>query len=162
MSKLSLSKFCHSTQCSADALTVALLWKLPQMPSCSANNANLDENKFDMFTKLIAVQPSMAKYEWTMHQMKVDYAIMHWNQFCYIYFLLFWKIWSQTWVSFFYNLHCTNTYKMCPIQYLWTIRDKWKTLCMLELGVSFSLRLCLSVCNEGNSFRGNLWPLTGR
>ena len=52
MSKLSSSKFCHSTQCSADAWIVALLWKLPQMPSCSANNANLDKNNFDMFYKI--------------------------------------------------------------------------------------------------------------
>ena len=50
MSKLSSSKFCHyRTQSSADALIVALLWKLPQMPSCSANNINLDKTNFDMF-----------------------------------------------------------------------------------------------------------------
>ena len=30
----------------------ALLWKLPQMPSCRANNANLDKNNFDMFYKI--------------------------------------------------------------------------------------------------------------
>ena len=52
MSKLSSSKFCHSTQCSADAWIVALLWKLPQMQSCSANNANLDKNNVDMFYKI--------------------------------------------------------------------------------------------------------------
>ena len=52
MSKLSSSKFCHSTQSSADALIVALLWKLPQMPSCSTNNANLDKTNFDMFYKI--------------------------------------------------------------------------------------------------------------
>ena len=29
----------------------------------------------------------MANYEWTMYQMKVEYyAIMHWNQFCNIFF----------------------------------------------------------------------------
>ena len=39
----------YSAQCSADTWIVALLWKLPQMPSCSANNANLDKNNFDMF-----------------------------------------------------------------------------------------------------------------
>ena len=45
-------KFCHdSTQSSADALIVALLWKLPQIPSCSTNDANLDKNSFDMFYK---------------------------------------------------------------------------------------------------------------
>ena len=36
----------------ADAWIVALLWKLPQMPSCSTNNANLDKNTFDMFDKI--------------------------------------------------------------------------------------------------------------
>ena len=49
--KLSSSKFCHSTQSSADALIVALLWKIPQMPSCCTNNANLDKTNFDMFYK---------------------------------------------------------------------------------------------------------------
>ena len=51
MSKLSSSKFCHSTQSSADALIVALLWKLLQMPLCSNNNANLDKTNFDIFYK---------------------------------------------------------------------------------------------------------------
>ena len=50
--KLSSSKFYHSTQSSADTLIVALLWKLPQMPSCSTNNANLDKTNFDMFYKI--------------------------------------------------------------------------------------------------------------
>ena len=30
-----------------------------------------------VFTKLIAVQPSMAEYEWTMYQMKVDWLCYH-------------------------------------------------------------------------------------
>ena len=42
-------KFCHSTQCITDAWILALLWKLPQIHSCSANNANLDKFNFDMF-----------------------------------------------------------------------------------------------------------------
>ena len=42
----------RSTQSSADALIVALLWKLLQMPSCSTNNANLDKTNFDMFYKI--------------------------------------------------------------------------------------------------------------
>ena len=48
-----VSKACQNclrpsfTRYSADAWIVALLWKLPQMPSCSANNAN--NNTFDMF-----------------------------------------------------------------------------------------------------------------
>ena len=55
------------------------------------------------FTKLIAVQPSMAEYEWTIP----NYAIMHWSQFCYISFKS-WQIWSQTRVSlfFFFYSHC--------------------------------------------------------
>ena len=52
MSKLSSSKFCYSTQGSADACIVALLVKLPQMTSCSTNNANLDKNNIDMFYKI--------------------------------------------------------------------------------------------------------------
>ena len=33
----------------------------------------LGQNQFDMFyRKIIAVQPSMAKYEWTVYQIKVD------------------------------------------------------------------------------------------
>ena len=40
------------TQCSANAWIVTLLWKLPQMPSCSANYANLDKNNFDMFYRI--------------------------------------------------------------------------------------------------------------
>ena len=58
--------------CSVDAWIVALLWKLPQMPSCSANNTNVDKTNFDMFTNMIAVQPSMAEYEWTMYQIEVE------------------------------------------------------------------------------------------
>ena len=42
----------YSTQINADASIVALLWKLPQMPSCSTNNANLDKTNFDMFYKI--------------------------------------------------------------------------------------------------------------
>ena len=60
------------SECSADTWIVALLWKLPQMPSCSANNANLDKNNFDMFYKIDCSAASMAEYEWTMYQMKVE------------------------------------------------------------------------------------------
>ena len=52
MSKLSPSKFCHCTQCSVDAWIFVLLWKLPQMPSCNTNNANLDKTNFEMFYKI--------------------------------------------------------------------------------------------------------------
>ena len=68
--KLSPSKFCHGTQSSADAPIVPLLWKSPAMLSSSKNNAYLGKTNLTCFTKLIAVQPSMAKYEWTMYQIK--------------------------------------------------------------------------------------------
>ena len=70
MSKLSPSKFCHCTQSIADAF-VALLWKSPVMQH---KQRILRQNQHDMFytQKTIAVQPSMAKYEWTMYQIKVD------------------------------------------------------------------------------------------
>ena len=38
---------------SANALIVALLRKLSQMPSCSTNNANLDKTNFGMFLQKI-------------------------------------------------------------------------------------------------------------
>ena len=49
MSKVSSSKFHHRTQCSADAWILALLWKLPQMQSCSTNNGNLDKNNLTFY-----------------------------------------------------------------------------------------------------------------
>ena len=62
-----------STQCSADAWIVALLWKFPQIPSCQRKQRQLGQKQFwHVFTKLIAVQPSMANYEWTMNQIKVE------------------------------------------------------------------------------------------
>ena len=42
------------------------------MPSCSANSANLDKNDFDRIYTMIAVQPSMAEYEWTMYEMNEE------------------------------------------------------------------------------------------
>ena len=67
MPKLSPSKYCHCTQSSADAPIVASLWKLSQMLSCSKNNAYLDKTNLTCVTNMIAVQPSVAKYEWTMY-----------------------------------------------------------------------------------------------
>ena len=78
-----------STQCSADAWIAALLGKLPQMASCSANNANLDKNNFGLFYKIYWLvcshlwphmneQCTKRKYN--------NYAIMHWYKFCYIFF----------------------------------------------------------------------------
>ena len=50
----------------------------------------------------------MAKYEWTMYQIKVN-LVSYWNQFCYIFFQ-FWEILSQTRVSFFNTqFNRTNT-----------------------------------------------------
>ena len=59
MSKLSASKFwvCFDVKAPAYAAQTMPTWT-KQILTC--------------FTKLIAVQPSMAKYEWTMYQMKVD------------------------------------------------------------------------------------------
>ena len=46
-------------------------------------------------------------------------AIMHWNQFWYIFCV--WEIWSQTQVSFFFLTHTVyklwNLYKIVLIQY---------------------------------------------
>ena len=46
--------------------------QLPQMPFMQHTQRQLEQNWFDMFTKLIAVQPSVAEYEWTMYKIKVD------------------------------------------------------------------------------------------
>ena len=98
-----MSKFCHNTQCSVDAWIVALLWKFPQMPSSSANNANLDKHNFDMFYKIYccaAIHGQIWMIDVPLKWKYNNYVIMHWNKFCYI-FLRFWEILSQTQVSFF-------------------------------------------------------------
>ena len=86
MSKLSSSKFCHSTQSSLDALIVALLCKLPQMPSCSTNNANFNKTNFDMFYKIDCC------------------AAIHgriWMNNVLLYLFQFRELWSQTRVPFY-------------------------------------------------------------
>ena len=60
----------------------------------------LGQNQFDMFYKMIAVQPSMAMNELCTKLKLTNYAIMRWNQFCYICFQ-FWEILSQTRVLFY-------------------------------------------------------------
>ena len=62
-------QFDECTQCSADAWIVALLWKLTQMPSCihaAQTTRTWTKTILACFTKLIAVQPSMAEYERTV------------------------------------------------------------------------------------------------
>ena len=102
MSKLSSSKFCHSAQSSADALIVALLWKLPQMPSCSTNNANLDKTNFDMFYQIDCCA--------AIHGQIWMNNVPNWSRLIMlscteisfvISFFQFWKMWSQTRVSFY-------------------------------------------------------------
>ena len=61
MTKLSSSKY---TQCSADAWIVALFWKVPQMPSCSANSANLDNFLKTCFTNL-QIESRIIMLSWT-------------------------------------------------------------------------------------------------
>ena len=46
--------------------------KAPANAIMQRKQRNLDKNNLDMFSKLIAAQPSMAEYEWTMYQMKVE------------------------------------------------------------------------------------------
>ena len=64
------NNFCKACQNSSSKFFFgSLLWKLPQIPSCSANNTN--------------------EYEWTVYQTKIEQlcyiAIMHWNKFCHIF-----------------------------------------------------------------------------
>ena len=94
MPKLSSSKFCHSTQISADALIsiVVLLWKLPQMPSSAQTTPTWTKPILTCFTKVIAVQPSMAEYEWTMYQIKEDYSCYHALKSVLLYFFQFEKL----------------------------------------------------------------------
>ena len=44
----------------------------PSMLWCSTNNAYFDKPIWQVLQNIIAVQPSVAKYEWTMYQIKVD------------------------------------------------------------------------------------------
>ena len=109
MSKLSSSKFCHSTQSSADALIVALLWKLPQMPSCSTNNANLDKTNFDMFYKIdccAAIHGQIMTEQCTKLK-KTNYAIMRW--ICFVISVFnFEKFWVKP--GFYHAAQTTPTW----------------------------------------------------
>ena len=73
---------------------VALLWKLPQIPSCSTNNANLDINNFDMFYEIDCCVAVYGRI-WMNNVPNESEIIM----LLYIFFC--WEIWSQTRVSFF-------------------------------------------------------------
>ena len=70
-----MSKFCCSTQSSADAL---LLCESSRKCHHTAQTMPTSTKPIlTCFTKLIAVQPSMAEYEWTMYQIKVDKLCYH-------------------------------------------------------------------------------------
>ena len=94
----------HNAVWTVDAWIVALLWKFPQMPSSSANNANLDKHNFDMFYKIYCCAAIHFRI-WMINVLLKwkynNYVIMHWNKFCYM-FLRFWEILSQTRVSFLF------------------------------------------------------------
>ena len=46
--------------------------KAPANAIMQRKQRQLGQTQFWRFTKFIAVQPSMAEYEWTMYQIKVD------------------------------------------------------------------------------------------
>ena len=109
----SSSKFWHCAQWGADAWNVALLWKLPQVSSCSRcalKQRQLGQKQFwHVFTKLIAVQSSMTKYEWTMNQLKVEWLRYHALKSVLLYLFSIWENWSQTRVFFY--AHCILSVK---------------------------------------------------
>ena len=75
--------------------------KAPANAIMQRKQCQLGQKQFWCITKLIAVHPSMSEYEWTMYQMKVVcYHALKLVLF-YLFFLRFWEIWSQTWVSYF-------------------------------------------------------------
>ena len=99
-----------STECSKDAWIVALLGKLPQMPSWCHHAAQTTptwtKTILTCFTKLIAVQPSMAEYKWTMYQMKEELRYHALKSVLLYLFFRYWEISSQTRVSiFFFKTH---------------------------------------------------------
>ena len=103
MSKLSSSKFCRSTQSSADALLLLCCKSSRKCHHAAQTTPTWTKPILTCFTKLIAVQPSMAEYEWTMYQIKVDYLCDHAlkSVLLYLFFLQFLEIWSQIRVSFY-------------------------------------------------------------
>ena len=70
---------CHNTQCSVHAWLVALLWKLWQRSSCSANYTNLDKINFDMFHKiyLLSSHPWQNMNDHAVYHMKVKWLCYH-------------------------------------------------------------------------------------
>ena len=101
MSKLSSSKFCQGTQSSADESIVALLWKLPQMQSCSTNNANLENTNFDTLYKTDCWAAIHGRIRMNNVPNEANYAIMHWIIFVKYLFFQFWEILGQTRDSFY-------------------------------------------------------------
>ena len=58
------------------------------MPSRSTNNANLDKTNFDMFYKIdcCAAIHGQIWMNNVPNESKLNYAMMHWNKFCCIFF----------------------------------------------------------------------------
>ena len=76
--------------------------KAPANTIMQHKQRQLWQNQF-CFTKLIAVQPSMAEYELTMYQIKVDWLCYHALKSVLLYFFL--EILSQTRVSSYMQLN---------------------------------------------------------
>ena len=100
MSKLSSSKFCQGTQSSADESIVALLWKLPQMQSCSTNNANLENTNFDTLYKTDCWAAIHGRIRMNNVPNEANYAIMHWIIFVKYLFINFEKFWVKPGIPF--------------------------------------------------------------
>ena len=88
---------------------VALLWKLPQMPLCSANNANLDKNNFDTFDKIDCCAVIHGRIWMNIVPNWSRIIMLSCTEISFVIYLsfFFWEIWSQTRVSSFLNSHCT-------------------------------------------------------
>ena len=88
------NRFCKACQnClrpsgAADAWIVALLWKLPQNATMQRKQCQLGQKQFWH----VSQNWSLCSHPWpNMNEQCTkwkynDYAIMHWNQFCYIFF----------------------------------------------------------------------------
>ena len=91
------------TQCSADAWIVALLWKLLQMPSCSANSANLDKNNCKMLYKIYCCAAIHGRI-WINNVLNESrIIILSWTEISFVIFFCG-DILSQTRVFFYFLL----------------------------------------------------------
>ena len=84
MSKISPSKFCHGTQSSADAPTCCFDVKVPRNAIKQHKPyAYLSKTNLTCFNKIIAVQPSMAKYDELYTKLKKTMIIRTDNSYLY-------------------------------------------------------------------------------